>query len=220
MGEPDFHKAFVDGVAVEETAQEGTSAEGERYTLLRRAIGDLVVTSGVIVACDPLMMPDTVPFADMVQPGRYPVVLSVAERPSGDQRVAYAMLLLSEHAAVRWENATPQGKTLAALKPGHVFGYGVDSATGCFMDVDAASGLEEAGSLDLRALFDVLNKTYVPTWSWADLFTDETTRANVIAFSTGWGDGFYSSYWGYDADGQKVTLVTDFDVLDPSWLAR
>ena len=49
---------------------------------------------------------------------------------------------------------------------------------------------------------------------------DETTGVNIIAFSSGWGDGCYPSYWGYDAADQRVALVTDFGVLDQSWLAR
>jgi hypothetical protein len=32
--------------------------------------------------------------------------------------------------------------------------------------------------------------------------------------SSGWGDGSYPSFWGYDAGGQRVALVTDFGVLD------
>lgn len=69
---------------------------------------------------------------------------------------------------------------------------------------------------DDEELFDALMKTYVHTWSWTDLVLDEVTGANLIAFSSGWGDGSYPSFWGYDADGQRVGLVTDFGVLDAS----
>ena len=196
-------------------------------------LGELVVTSGRIVVCDPLAMPDTLPLADIVPPGHYPVVLSVAESTSGDQRVAYALLRLSERPAVRWEMAIPQGRSLDSLKPGHIFGYPVDAGTGCFMDADASRALvapmartvedkdtkvatKDAGD-ELLAL---LSKTYVYTWSCANLVSDDATGANVIAFSSGWGDGFYPSYWGFDATDQRVALVTDFGVLDESWLAH
>ncbi|WP_432774035.1 DUF4241 domain-containing protein [Brevibacillus gelatini] len=33
-------------------------------------------------------------------------------------------------------------------------------------------------------------------------------------FSSGWGDGSYASYIGYDADGQIVRLLTDFYLVD------
>jgi hypothetical protein len=42
----------------------------------------------------------------------------------------------------------------------------------------------------------------------------------VIAFSSGWGDGSYPSFWGYDADSQPVALVTDFGVLDATRISR
>lgn len=42
---------------------------------------------------------------------------------------------------------------------------------------------------------------------------DETTGVNIIAFSSGWGDSCYASYWGYDAAKQRVALMTDFGVL-------
>lgn len=36
---------------------------------------------------------------------------------------------------------------------------------------------------------------------------------NLIAFSSGWGDGCYPSFFGYDAHNSLVCLVTDFEVL-------
>ena len=32
-------------------------------------------------------------------------------------------------------------------------------------------------------------------------------------FSSGWGDGFYTSWWGLNAAGEVVELVTDFELL-------
>lgn len=40
------------------------------------------------------------------------------------------------------------------------------------------------------------------------------TGLNVMIFSSGYGDGFYASYWGFDDTGSPVALVTDFRVLD------
>lgn len=34
--------------------------------------------------------------------------------------------------------------------------------------------------------------------------------ANAILFPSGWGDGVYASYWGYD---MAVCLVTDFELI-------
>jgi hypothetical protein len=234
--ERNYGKAFEDGLVVEDGSIAESKILGGRTRVARQVtlhlhgIGQLLVTSGRIVACDPLTMPETPPFADMVEPGRYPVILSVAELPNADQRVAYALLKMSEHPAVRWEIAVPYGQTLGPLKSRETFGYGVDAGVGGFVDVDAARFLlaeggetiaenDDSGDLFDRAL-SMLDQTRTTTWSWADLIADEATGANVIMFSSGWGDGFYSSYWGYDASNQQVALVTDFNVLDPSWLAH
>jgi len=38
-------------------------------------------------------------------------------------------------------------------------------------------------------------------------------EGNCVAFSSGWGDGVYASYFGYSTAHDVVCLVTDFDVL-------
>jgi uncharacterized protein DUF4241 len=42
---------------------------------------------------------------------------------------------------------------------------------------------------------------------------DEETGANILLFTSGWGDGAYPSYWGYAADDALVCLLTDFGVV-------
>jgi hypothetical protein len=50
--------------------------------------------------------------------------------------------------------------------------------------------------------------------SWADVQVDKKTSANVILFSSGWGDGGYASYWDYDASGELTCLVAGFALFD------
>jgi Protein of unknown function (DUF4241) len=35
-----------------------------------------------------------------------------------------------------------------------------------------------------------------------------------VIFSSGFGDGYYASYFGYDGEGELVALMTDFLVVD------
>jgi hypothetical protein len=46
-----------------------------------------------------------------------------------------------------------------------------------------------------------------------DLVAVPETGANVVEFSSGWGDGCYASYWGLAADGEPCCLATDFGLL-------
>jgi hypothetical protein len=45
---------------------------------------------------------------------------------------------------------------------------------------------------------------------WANIVVNHESGANVIIFSSGWGDGGYASFWGFDQSGNISSLVTDF----------
>ena len=205
---PDLSRLFEEG-------REIATGVG-RVTLRLRDAGELLVTSGRVVACDPLTAPETEPFTRVVPPGPHRVTLSVAHFEDGDQRVAAAMLRLGGERPTRWELAMLAGEELAELAEGEVFGYGVDSGTGCFMDEEAAQALLRKMDEDEEYYEDVIDemgKAYVHTWSWANIELGDA-GANLVAFSTGVGDGLYASYFGLDAEGRPVSLVTDFSLFE------
>jgi hypothetical protein len=212
---PDFQKAFRDGERF------CTDFLGE-FHVERREIGHLVVPTGSLVACDPVVFPETRPFRKRVQSGRYPVVLSIAHLPSGkrkgdaDQRIACAMLCLTRRAPRRWQMAVQTGQPLRALRRDEFYGYPVDAGTGCFMDLKAARVLDKRMSEDpdyFEQLLAAARRVYVHTRDWADFLLEPETGLNVMFFSSGFGDGTYPSYWGYDRAGGLACLVTDFRVL-------
>jgi hypothetical protein len=209
MDYPDFTRAFENGTEFGE--------DEHRATVHPHRVADLIVPSGYVVACDPLVVSEQPPFDTEVAPGRYPVVLSVAQfRATGDLRVAYAMLRFNEREPLRWVMATRPGQDIRALPPGRIFGYGVDSGTGCFMDAAASRALlarldedEDFG----QAIIAELESTYTPTWSWANVELDPASGLNLVCFHAGFGDGLYASYFGLDAQGAPACLVTDFAVV-------
>jgi hypothetical protein len=100
------------------------------------------------------------------------------------------------------------------LEPGHIFGYGVDSGTGCFMDALAGRALTKKMNDDsnfFETMIAEMDKTYRDTWSWLNMKFGE---GNLIAFSSGLGDGLYATYAGLDSQGEVAVVVTDFMVLD------
>ncbi len=206
--------ALKDGQVVER-------ADGP-ITLCHRAAGTLIVTSGSIVACDPVLIEDELqPFVTRIEPGRYPIILSVARFPNGDERVAYATLRVREQDPVRWEVARRPGD-----ETDDVAWYSVDSGEGCFMDADALRALldrlerEETdesvyeqtniGPGPLELISEAINATLAPTCGWANVSLEPDTAANVVGFSAGWGDGGYATHVGYDATGALVCFTTDF----------
>jgi len=196
-------------------------------------IGELILTSGRIIACDPLIVPDVrYHLKKVVRPGTYPVIVSVADfQPIGDTRFACAMLRINNEPTVKWEVALINEPD-SAQADGRL-AYGVDAGTGCFVDWDAAEMIAGLVSLEVRypekdefemfcdrVIVEMENNSFGKhplTAGWASMKVGDDTEANIIAFSSGWGDGGYSSFWGYDASGNLSSLVTDFALFpDPS----
>jgi hypothetical protein len=175
----------------------------QNVTISTHQIGELILTSGRIIACDPLIVPDTrYHLKKTVKPGRYPVIVSVADfRPAGDTRFACAMLKLSGETSVKWEVALINEPDTNQIDDRT--DYGVDAGTGCFVDWDAAEIIEDLVSLEVRypekdefeefcdQVIAEMEKNsfdnYPLTASWANLQVSEVTEANIIAFSSGWG---------------------------------
>lgn len=190
----------------------------DNLRLTHHHIGDLWLPSGELVASDPFVSLEAQPFKVPLPRGAFAVVLSIAQIGAGpeiatDQRVAYAIVRFKQSHPVSWEMLTAGTQDLSTLKEGEIFGYPVDSGTGCFMDRAAARTLEKAFG-EQESFFEVIlaemEKTYRHTWSWLDMkFGD----GNLIAFSSGYGDGLYASYAGRDADDEVSVVVTDFAVV-------
>lgn len=179
----------------------------------QRTVGTLVVTSGSIVACDPAT--GGTPFTEQVSAGQYPVVLTVLTEED-DARVAYARLDFRNEAPSRWKLATWPEVKRGWFNRGQPTGYGVDSAMGCFMDVQAEHILRRYEGHQRPAFVSdalMLDETLGETCAWGSAVLDASSGLNMIVFSAGLGDGYYSSYWGYSAAGEVVTLLTDFKVL-------
>lgn len=211
----DYSKLLQDGL-------EFCTAWG-KANLKCHKLGELVTPTGKIVACDPFVSPETSAFTVQLSPGRYPVVLSVADFGGRDQRVAYAAVRIRDGQPHHWEMALLPGQDVGTLEPDHIFCYGVDSGTGCFMDPRASQTLTERMNDDddySQTVIEEMEKTYVHTWSWVNLEMDTNTNANLIAFSSGLGDGCYPSYFGFDEKGNPMILVTDFGVFNDDEIAE
>jgi hypothetical protein len=205
-------RALVSGVRLDDP-------DGE--ILIRvQAIGELTVPTGQVIACDPSRLTpsydEVIAFERTVPPGRYPVGVSRVVFPLGGERNALATLWLGSTPPVRLELATRPGQDVATLEPGEIFGHGVDTGTSCFIDHQTAREIVErnkdwdykvrdGGYREFRAVKE--------HGEWKNAVVDPATGANMLVFGSGYGDGRYASYWGFDADGQVVCLITDFGLL-------
>ena len=187
-------------------------------TLHQHQVGELFLPSGSVVACDALFDPLGKPFDVQLPPGRYPVVVSIAKiEHDRDERIACAMLRISKNKPVRWVMATTADQDTTQIPEDHIFGYPVETGTGCFMSIEAAHWLNEKMNKDQNYseyLMERMQENYTHTRDWADVKLDPESGLNIVIFSTGLGDGLYASYWGYDNTNEVACLVTDFGLLD------
>ena len=191
------------------------SVGGRAAALAVVPAGELVLPTGRIVASDAFLL-STEPFSTTVAPGRYPVsVLSATDDRGLGSDVAAAMLRLAPGDPVSWQTALVAGQDVTTLEPGTFFGYPVDSGTGSFASPEAVERVKDEPAYDAySARFQAaMFPTPDARTSSVDLVVDPATGANVIGFPSGFGDGGYASWFGLDAAGQPVVLITDFGIV-------
>lgn len=198
-------------------------AKEKRYPVRVVRIGEVEIASGRVLLVDAfLMSTHDKPLALSVRPGRYPIDLAVANAGESGQRVALARLLLSPAPAVHWTMAVTDEQDVDTLKGNEVFGYGVDSGTGAFVDATVPTWL----ATEYPPLEDERYAVLMDDWQTRGEATAEALgipygfalierlgQGDAAMFSSGWGDGHYASWIGYGSDDLPVAIVTDFAVI-------
>ncbi|MHB2019844.1 MAG: DUF4241 domain-containing protein [Candidatus Xenobia bacterium] len=154
-----------------------------------RPAGTVSLPTGKLMACDPFEAFDVRPVATLT-PGAYPVKVGVMQGED-EMLVALGALVVREAPPTRWKEAAT-----TFIESGHFAFF--DAAI--LEEVQEDEGLEEALEDAMGPLF-------------GELTVDCENGTNVVAFLTGYGDGEYTTWTGYGADGSVVCLVVDFRLL-------
>ncbi|NPA10076.1 MAG: DUF4241 domain-containing protein [Chlorobi bacterium] len=182
-------------------------------------VGKIYLSSGKLVACDPLITNDMKPFSITFPKGDFSVLLH-KERESNC--VAYAEIIFSQSEITDWKLATTEGQNIKDLEEGEVFGYPVESGMGCFMDMDTQNNLNEleqrlyhSKGVDFMGIYEEFFHEYFfdekgAIDQFAFLKPSENHPGTIFAFETGYGEGFYASYIGFDKNNNPVKIVTEF----------
>lgn len=182
-------------------------------------VGKIYLSSGKLVACDPVITNDMQPFTTVFPKGDFAVLLH-KERESNC--VAYAEIVFSSSEIADWQLATTEGQLIKDLAEGEIFGYPVESGMGCFMDADTQNTLNElehrlyhSKGVDFMGIYEEFFHEHFfdengAIDQYAFLKPSESHPGIIFAFETGYGEGFYASYVAYDKNRVPVKIVTEF----------
>ena len=205
----------------------------DKYNLIN--IGDVVLDTGEIVVCDPLCClgmgyNKIPPLVQRVLIGKYPVTISVFDSKEYGIRYMASKLSFSNKMPVRFQLATKKGDNLVDLKEDEIFGFPVDAGLACFCDRHTEILYEEFytdwhNKNPNKNHYDdyfseIFEKSYreKPQYQrsggdWINWYVPNTEN-NITMFNTGFGDGFYPCYWGYDEQSKICCLIIQF--INPS----
>lgn len=202
---------------------EGSSllSGGEPVTVHTVEIGELNLPSGRVVAMDPFSDPERAPFTARAAPGHHPVILSLVQ-PEGwpAPLIAAAMLQLGPRAPVSWTLAVTPGQDPGTLGEGEFYGFPVDAGSACLASAEAARvHARRTAVLGLPNLPYMMRlsremEAYAEEGMWAMVKVRVRDRLNAAFLTSGYGDGVYAAYWGYDEGEELAALVVDFEVID------
>lgn len=191
-------------------------------------IGEVNLPTGEILACDPLVeLEDAKTFIQRVPTGKYPVKISVVPSKEYGDRYACVKVEFSKNKPVIYELAvTGVEEDMDEANENEFYGFGIDAGMGCVVDKKTQEEYikyweklveEEEADNPFDDIFDDLltesAKKY-PKYQreygdWAN-WTIPNTDLNIPIFTSGWGDGYYSCYFGYDKDGELCGFYIHF----------
>lgn len=196
------------------------------YRMEVAAIAELRLPTGKIVAADPGSLDECVTayFSRDVPPGTYPVDLAIRHtRKIGEQAgtadTACMRVRFRDAPVMDWLMATTCDQDADDLQPFQIYGYGVDVGMASLADSSGLAAILQKYEAQGKKLYDefyfeqVLPAYEATNGRSANILLDSSTGANLIVCSSGYGDGFYASYWGLDGRDKPVCLVTDFGLL-------
>jgi hypothetical protein len=195
--EPTTDTVYSDGQVYEADV----GGQHVQYTTSQQPGDPLVLSSGALAASDAFLIFAVQPAQPSLAPGQYPVVLTVTRDNTGEVLVAYARVDLAPGQATHWQPATS---------------FATDSGIGVFLDADAASHAAQDYNPYGTQVFGALTDALARNEFWTSVLIDPDSGADAVVFTTGHGQGGYTTYWGLDDNEQPVALVADFNVLGPA----
>ncbi len=180
--------------------------------------GKINITTGKLVVCDPLITSEMPTFTTAFPKGEFSVLV---HKEIESNCIAYVEIVFSNAEIITWQLATSEGQNMTDLQEGEIYGYPVESGMGCLMDFETQQNLnsleqhlfQQKGE-DFMGIYEEFFHKYFfheegAVNQYAFLKPNDEKSGNLFAFETGYGEGFYATYIGFDKNNAPVKLVSE-----------
>lgn len=186
-----------------------------RMTIEKIEAGKLKLVTGRVIATDPILLYDDECYSEHVKPGTYTVNIYVGKAEKRKKQTVAAEIRINENEPIKWEMALLEGESAKGFSHDEFMGYEVENGLGCFMDEKVMEMLDVMSEEELKdyetKIKDAVRKN---DYSCADIVMDKRTGLNMIVFASGWNEGTFPTYCGFDNDNKLSRILTDFMVIE------
>lgn len=191
-----FEAAFVPGTQLDDF--------GYLRSFTAMDVGNIQVTSGKLVACDPINIEYNPAFVDDFPIGTFPVQMARLESDNVFCRIHFRNAEVAQ-----WEVALQPWEKPVVIGKQEPYCFGVDTGVGVLIDKDAKKAFVALGEDKVEQMFNWSESKPYPT---AEIypFGDHS----LVTYTTGAGDGCYAVYVGKDSSSQICRLLVDFSLVD------
>ena len=195
----------------------------------RLDLGFASFPTGNVIVRDPLcyFRPDEQPFLQKIPSGTYSVTACVVKPDEGDcARYAAVKLTVSDNVAVRFEEALIGHENLDSCEPGSYFGFNVDAGLATIADIKTRDAFHDYFTKWYKENPDGNNYDDYFAALFADSYrkkpqyqreggdwinwTVPNTDLQMPLFQSGFGDGCYPVYFGYDNNDNVCCIIIEF----------
>lgn len=191
-------------------------------------VGEIDCPTGKIIVSDPLAYLASGKFSPILETeipvGKYPVEVSICRSPEIGIRMCTARLKTKNTPAVKYVIANPTEESAAFVaKDGVLSGFPVDAGMISFCDeqvgkeyqtfLDAWYQDNPDGNHydDYFATFFKESAHKLPQYQREEgdfiEWENPSTKHKLVMIASGFGDGFYQAYWGYDEKNEICELI-------------
>ncbi|NLJ16153.1 MAG: DUF4241 domain-containing protein [Clostridiales bacterium] len=194
-------------------------------------IGKISLYDGDLYISDPLgyLEKDSLPYFQEVPSGDFPVSICVALPKNDSHRYAALKIQFTNESAVRFEETLIGNEDISEIETftkGEFFGYNTISGLVCICDSEtkeAYCNFREKWEFDNQELnfytdylMNIFHNSYRenplyqrPEGEWA-FFQIPFTNNKILIVQSGYGDGGYPAYFGFDKDGRICCVILHF----------